>query len=219
MASKGFSPLLAILAALALVAISGPAWAHRHEHGNEAAEAEAAPGTIGAATASTSGTAAGTPGAGMASEHREADEAKPTSFGGRLLAWAGHMHPVAVHFPVALFPISLIALLAARRRHYGSEIVRVLIILTGAAALLAGLLGWLDAGFRLGDTEPVLTAHRWLGTVTALIGVTLALWAWRRREAAGGRAMAWALAGATLVVFVQGGLGAVLTHGVEHLAF
>jgi hypothetical protein len=205
-----FGPLFAALALLFLIALAAPAAAHHHD--NEAAEANEA-----GAAAVQPNAHAPAPLEHMAGHHHE--EARPTTFGGRLLAWAGHMHPVAVHFPVALFPISWLALLLARRRGNGAEIVRMLIIVTGLMAVAAATLGWLDAGAHLSDEDPVMTAHRWLGTTMALIGAAIALLAWRTRAAAAGTGMAWALGLATLLVFVQGGLGAVLTHGAEHLAF
>src|SRR4051812_34231482 len=105
MTCRSFSLLCAAL----LMALTTPASSH-NDH-NEAAEA--------AEAANAAGNRANLP-AGvvheMAGHHHEAEEARPTTFSGRLFAWLGHMHPFAVHFPIVLFPISWIALIIARRR-------------------------------------------------------------------------------------------------------
>lgn len=201
-----FRRALGALFVAALVVFARPVVAHEHNEIAEAAEASNAAD-------------AHAPDAmdHMAGHH--ADEARPTTIAGRTLAWIGHMHPVAVHFPVALIPISWLALILARRRGYATDIVRALIVFAGAAAVIAALLGWIDAGAALADRDPVQTAHRWTGTALALLGALLALWAWRRPQSVNGGKMVWALGLATLIVFVQGGLGAVLTHGMEHLRF
>ena len=44
----------------------------------------------------------------------EAEESK--TFLERLMSWFGRMHPFAVHFPIALFPVALVSLILARKR-------------------------------------------------------------------------------------------------------
>ena len=153
-------------------------------------------------------------------EHaEEMEDQKPTTFGGRLMRWLGQMHPFAVHFPIALFPVSWLALIFARRRGHAVDLIRAFVIVAGVAAVGAGILGWLSAGFALSDADPFLTAHRWIGTALALIGGSLALWAWRKASSVNSRAMVWLLGAATLTLLIQGWLGAVLVHGMEHMAF
>lgn len=149
----------------------------------------------------------------------DADEQRPTTFSGRLTAWLGNMHPFAVHFPIALIPASWLALLIARRRGHAADAVRAVIVLAGLAAVVAVLLGWLNGGFALADPNPIKTAHRWIGTTLALLVGSIGLWAWRRPASVNGRTMPWALGATTLLLLIQGWLGAVLTHGMAHMTF
>ena len=152
--------------------------------------------------------------------HMEEMEAQaPKTFLGRLTGWFGRMHPFAVHFPIALFPVAFVALVFARRRGETVELIRALIVVAGAASVVAGVLGWLNGGLTLTDTDPVLQWHRWLGTVLALIGGAIAWWAWRRRAAANSGAMVSSLGLIVFLLLVQGFLGASVTHGMEHLVF
>lgn len=153
-------------------------------------------------------------------EHAEdMEDQKPTTFTGRLMRWLGQMHPFAVHFPIALFPVSWLALIIARRRGDAVDLIRAFIIVAGIAAVGAAILGWLSAGFALGGRDALLVAHRWIGTALALLGGFLALWALRRASSVNSRAMVWLLGSATLILLVQGWLGAVLVHGMAHMAF
>lgn len=147
----------------------------------------------------------------------DADAAK--SFPERLMDWFGRMHPFAVHFPIALFPVALVALVLARRRGETVELIRGLIVVAGIGSVIAAALGWLNAGLTVQDTDQVLMFHRWLGTVLGLIGGLLGLWAWRRRDSVHGRNMALALGAVVALLLVQGFLGASVTHGMEHMMF
>lgn len=200
--------ILAAISIALLVALAGPARAHEH---NEVAEA--------AETTNQAGHQRADAMQEMTEHHHHEAEERPTTFGGRLVAWLGHMHPFAVHFPVALFPISWLALVLARRRGDTVDVIRALIIVAGLAAVIAALLGWLNAGVALADHDPIQTVHRWTGTSLALIGALLALWAWRRASSTNSSRMVWALGLVSLLVLAQGGLGAVLTHGMEHMMF
>jgi len=191
---------------------AAPATAHERHNENKAAAQSAERGAGAISDHATNPSAA--PAHGM-----ETDERLPTTFGGRLLGFVGRMHPFAVHFPIALFPISWIALVFARRRGDRVDLIRAFIVVAGIGALGAAALGWLNAGFQLTDRDPIQFVHRWIGTGLAVIGVALALWAWRRAEAVSSRAMTWALGGVTIALLVQGWLGAALTHGVEHMRF
>ncbi len=155
----------------------------------------------------------------MEGHMEDMEAAEPKSFPERLLDWFGRMHPFAVHFPIALFPVALVALVLARRRGETVELIRGLIVVAGIGAVIAAALGWLNGGLTVVDTDPVLMIHRWLGTALGLFGAILGLWAWRRRDAVHGRPMVIALVAIVGLLLVQGFLGASVTHGMEHMMF
>ena len=150
-------------------------------------------------------------------EALEAEAAKPVPL--RLIDWLGRIHPFLVHFPLALFPVGLAALIMARRRGSTLDVIRALIVVGGAAAAGAALLGWFNAGFQLSDKDPLLAWHRWLGTALGFAGGGVALWVWRSVSVIEGRLIVWSLAGITLGLLVQGWIGAALIHGIDHLAW
>jgi hypothetical protein len=174
-----------------LLTLGAPAAAHENHQAAqvEAAEEGSAPAVLQNRTA----------------DHADAmAEAHPGTWPARLVRWAGHMHPFAVHFPIALIPVSWLALLFARRRGDAVDLIRAFIIVAGAAALGAAALGWLNAGFALTDRNPIQAVHRWIGTGLGLMGAIIALWAWRKAAAVDSRAMVWTLGLLTLVLLVQG---------------
>jgi len=204
-------PIIALL-----ITVSAPAYAHEHNEQQEAAEQQNQAGHDHAATPGQMGEMGE-----MAGHSHDGgmEEQRPTTFGGRLLAWLGRMHPFAVHFPIALIPASWLALLIARRRGHAVDVIRAVIMLAGIAAVGAALLGWLNGGFVLADPNPIKLAHRWIGTTLAVLVGSIGVWAWRRTESVNSRRMVWILGGTTVLLLVQGWLGAALTHGMRHMMF
>jgi uncharacterized membrane protein len=145
------------------------------------------------------------------------EEERSKSWSARSADWIGRLHPLAVHFPLALFPISWVALMLGRRRGDAEPLLRSLVVVAGASAAIAGLLGWLNGGFALADADPLLLWHRWVGTGLAVAGAAVALWTWRHRSAAHSKVMVWVLGAITAVLLVQGWLGGALVHGADHL--
>ena len=151
-------------------------------------------------------------------DHRAAmEEEAPPAWPGRILAWSGRMHPFAVHFPIALIPISWLALIIARRRGDTIDLIRAFVIFAGTAAVGAAALGWLNAGFALAEDNPIQSVHRWIGTALGLIGALIALWAWRKASSVNSRTMVWTLGIVTFTLLVQGWFGGAITHGVRHM--
>ena len=202
--------IIVMLALTVMASLAVPASAHEKHNQDQAA----------AATQNGAGAIADHQANPAADGHgMDMDEGPPAGFVERLFSFAGRMHPFAVHFPIALFPISWLALVFARRRGDRVDLIRAFIVVAGVAAMAAATLGWLNGGLQLTDRDPIQLAHRWLGTGLAIVGLALALWAWRRPRSVNSGAMAWALGGVTLVLLVQGWLGGALTHGVEHMMF
>lgn len=206
---------LMVMLIAALVALSStPVLAHK-DHDKQRHTAQAVEGQVQPPLATT-------PGAmhEMMEDHAEAmEEEAPKIFSERLMSWVGRTHPFAVHFPIALFPVALVALILARRRGETVELIRALIIVAGAASVIAAVLGWFTAGFVLADADAVHLWHRWIGTGLATIGGAVAVWALRRRDSVHGRAMVAVLAAITFLLLVQGWLGAALVHGMDHMRF
>lgn len=206
-------PLLLLLAVFAMLGMHSPVSAHEAHQKAKAAAAKAQAAPPGQAL----------PPSAMQEQmeqHMEEMEAQePKTFPERLVSWFGRMHPFAVHFPIALFPVALVSLILARRRGETVELIRALIIVAGAGAVVAAALGWLNGGLTVTDTDTVLMLHRWLGTALGVIGGTVAVWAWRRRSSVGSAAMVGALGLTVVLLLVQGFLGASVTHGMEHMMF
>ena len=158
------SLLLALLVALAALSAANPAAAHeKRQHRQQEAVQAPPPGM--------------TPGAvhermeeQMESHVEAMEEAAPRTFPQRVMSWLGRTHPFAVHFPIALFPVSLVALILVRRRGDSVELIRAFVIVAGAASVVAAALGWLSAGFVLTDPDPVQLWHRWIGTALGAVG-------------------------------------------------
>lgn len=146
----------------------------------------------------------------------EMDRSK-MSFLERLVAWFGHLHPAIVHFPIAFFPAAWFTAIVGRRRPAFSTPVQFLVVAGGIFAPIAAIAGWITAADA--DASNILTYHRWLGTGVGIAGFLLGIWAWRRPWEDRGAGMILALTAMTIAIVVQAGLGAIVTHGMEHLKF
>ena len=132
----------------------------------------------------------------------------------------GRLHPLLVHFPIALILIAAVAelaFLATRFRMW--HIVAVANVRAGAAFAVASAgAGWLLASSRIVEASPALEWHRWLGLIAAIAAITAALMTvpidqMRRRR--------WlyriALFSAAACVAVAGHFGAMLVWGADFL--
>ena len=137
------------------------------------------------------------------------------------MALAGRLHPLLLHFPIALVIVAAIAEVAAIWSGYREWHVLAVANVRAAAvfAVAAAFTGWLLASSSVVDDVPVLEWHRWIGTtaMVATIGAALATadaddqslrvrWLFRV-------ALLWAAA----LVGVAGHLGATLVWGADFL--
>ena len=136
------------------------------------------------------------------------------------MALTGRLHPLLVHFPIALVLIAAVAELIFLVTQFPEwRLVAVANIRAGAAFAVASAgAGWILASSRIVEASPDLEWHRWLGSAAAVaaIGAALAtadmdrpprrLWLYRI-------ALFWAAA----LVAVAGHFGAVLVWGANFL--
>src|SRR5260221_10401748 len=93
------------------------------------------------------------------------------------MALTGRVHPLLVHFPIALVLIAAVAELVSLTTQFPEwHMVAVANIRVGAAFAVASAgAGWILASSRIVEASPALEWHRWLGLVTALAALTAAL--------------------------------------------
>jgi uncharacterized membrane protein len=137
------------------------------------------------------------------------------------MALIGRLHPLLIHFPIALVLGAVLAEgAAAVTKDDRWRLVAVRNLRVGAAAALAAAgAGWWFARAPGMDATPLLEFHRWLGTAAAAVTVGAALAA-----SAGGvqsRPARWmyriALCGAGALVGVTAHLGGLLVWGADFL--
>lgn len=221
---KTITVLVGMLLALGL---SSPTFAHKDHKKPVAAAAAPAPASgehAGMDHGATAPRAGDLPKIeiGEHDERRQRVQDKP--FFVRLLDWLGRFHTAVVHLPIGLTLGALIAEVIGWRRTAAPwrAAARVMLGIAAVGAIVAAVLGWINAGFYMTDTDGVLTWHRWLGTALVILAAALAYAAWRSgRVPDRSRTGYWWLLGVTsLAVAVQGYLGGALVHGgLDHLAF
>ena len=130
----------------------------------------------------------------------------------------GRLHPLLIHFPIALVVVAalaeFVAIVTADERW---RTVAIGNVRAGAVfALLAAVAGWRLALAPQMEASPVLEWHRWLGTVAAgaALAAALATGGIRRRSAVTYRT---ALFAAGTLVAVTGHLGGLLVWGADFL--
>lgn len=130
-----------------------------------------------------------------------------------LLVVFGRMHLAVLHFPVAL--LSVAAALELLQLRASSEVraavIRVLVRVGAASAVLAAVTGWVHASEEpLGRTaELLLDRHRWIGMACALLAVAAVVMR--------SRARAVALTASALLALLAGHFGGELVHGESYL--
>lgn len=133
----------------------------------------------------------------------------------------GHLHPLLVHFPIALVIVASAAEAAATVS--SEERWRMLAIgnlRAGAAfALVATVAGWYFASGLGADTAPLLEWHRWLGTLAAVVTLAGAFAAPPAARRATRRLLVYraALLTSGMAVAIAAHLGALLVWGADFL--
>ena len=132
----------------------------------------------------------------------------------------GKLHPLLVHFPIALVLAAAGAeIVAIRTRHERWHAIAVANLRAGAVtAALTLIAGWVLATAPFIEATASLTLHRWAGVAAAgaTVGASLA----SRLDGQSRRSLAvyrGALFGAAVLVAITGHLGAALVWGSDFL--
>ena len=132
------------------------------------------------------------------------------------------LHPIFVHFPVALLPVAVACDLLGRvtgRASLAHAAWWALLFATLAAPVTAAT-GWYWL-WNMGDMDHVeMKIHQWLGTALPLLLIPLAVWRYRIHMS--DRRCSWpflaTLIAALMAVTVQGHLGGLMSFGEEQQA-
>ena len=133
----------------------------------------------------------------------------------------GRLHPMIVHFPIALVMVAAAAEgVAAATRDWRWRAVAVVNLRAGAAfAVAAVVAGWRLASAPGVDATRLLEWHGWLGALAALVAAGAAIATWRS-ERWSSRALwtyRFALLLAATGIAVTGHLGGLLVWGADFL--
>jgi uncharacterized membrane protein len=132
----------------------------------------------------------------------------------------GRLHPLLVHFPIALILIAATAeLVFVTTRLRAWHTVAIANVRVGAAfAIATAGAGWLLASSRIVEASAGLERHRWLGLAAAVAAI-VAAWATSETDGAPNRLWRYRLAlfSAATLVAVAGHFGAVLVWGADFL--
>jgi uncharacterized membrane protein len=135
------------------------------------------------------------------------------------MALIGRLHPVLVHFPIALivaaFGCELVSMATRVREWHVAAVTNLRI---GAVfAVGSAIAGWIFARSPMVDMSPSLKWHRWVGACATLATVGAALTAHSSGDGSSRsiRMYRGALGAATGLVGVTGHLGGVLVWGAH----
>jgi uncharacterized membrane protein len=137
------------------------------------------------------------------------------------MALIGKLHPLFVHFPIALVLAAAVAELAAITTPARAwRTVAVANVRAGAAlGVMTAITGWLFASAPFVDATRALEWHRWLGMAGAVGAVGAALMSSRLHVQSRRSVLVYrvALFGTALLVGIAGHLGGTLVWGAGFL--
>lgn len=140
------------------------------------------------------------------------------------VALFGRLHVLVVHFPIALLTVlAVMEVLRWRRRDTGGDrTVTLLAVLAALGSIAAIAMGWVQAGDGGGEGRgaQLLEWHRWLGVITGVFAVGVAVVA-LRRQLSDSPALTFTyralLLPAAALVGLTGHYGGAVVHGEEYL--
>ena len=137
------------------------------------------------------------------------------------MAFIGRLHPLLIHFPIALVIAATLAEAAAIVTADANwRTVAIGNVRAGSVfALVATIAGWRLAVALEMEVSPLLEWHRWLGTLAAgaAVAAALATAAVHRRSALATGMYRIALFAAGILVAVTGHVGGLLVWGANFL--
>jgi len=136
------------------------------------------------------------------------------------MAFIGRLHPLLVHFPIALILLAAAAeMFAAAAVAPRWHVAAMACLRVGAiGAVSAAAAGWLMARTPGVDPSATLEWHRWFGTATAAIAVLAVLVTAAGERSTATRWIDWmALLATAACVAATGHLGGMLVWGADFL--
>ncbi|MBL8763656.1 MAG: DUF1553 domain-containing protein [Phycisphaerae bacterium] len=161
----------------------------------------------------------------VAAAHGAAPVAPGLPLDERVWRFAGKMHPLSVHFPIALLLVGAMCEFVRRRK--GSfrpgAAARVCVILGGLSAAVVAAMGWSNAEVagHTGSRASILEWHRWLGIGVACLGVlaaSLTVLADRVDRRPTLTLFRLAVVSSALAVGAAGHFGGSLTYGPDYVS-
>ncbi len=134
----------------------------------------------------------------------------------------GRLHPLVVHFPIALSiaaaAVEFVNIL--RRKTIASPFAFTATVFAAMAACIAAWFGWLNADFENATPGNTLFLHRWLGVIAAGGLVTVAVLGCLGRSGSRPRALngyRWGLVVCAILVGVGAHFGGTMVYGKGYL--
>lgn len=153
-----------------------------------------------------------TPSEELATTNASAEDEEP-SFLYRLTKFSGKFHLLAIHFPIALLLLATVTQWIFFFSNKGGATVTITLWVGAIGSVAAALLGWAYAydSVYFGESEELLFWHRWLGTVTAVVAILVAL----LHRKLGKLGLSIAVTMAALLVGVTAHFGGSLVYGSD----